>query len=65
MVEMKINIKETLNNYKRVLQIARKPTMDEFVESTRICLIGMGVVGIIGFTIYLLTLLLENKLVVV
>lgn len=50
-----IRIKETLENYRRVLQIARKPDMYEFTSTARICGIGMFVVGVLGFVLYLLS----------
>ncbi len=36
----------------RVLRLARKPTYDEFVKSSWIVGIGIGIVGLIGFIIY-------------
>ncbi len=52
---MKFNIIETLKNYSRVLKIAKKPTVGEFSKSAKICTIGIAVVGVIGFMIYLLS----------
>jgi protein transport protein SEC61 subunit gamma-like protein len=54
---MNINIKERLQSYKRILQIAKKPTWDEFMDTARICAIGLLVVGIIGFVLYLIAVL--------
>ena len=53
-----MKIRETLQNYKRVLTIAHKPRKDEFVFSLRICALGMLVLGVIGFIIYLIALLI-------
>jgi len=53
-----MNIRETLQNYKRVLTIAHKPGKDEFVFSLRICTLGMLVLGVIGFVVYLTALLI-------
>ena len=50
-----LNIKETLDNYKRVLQIARKPDREEFVHTAKICGTGVAVVGILGFVLYLVS----------
>ena len=55
---MKINIKETLIRYKRVLQISRKPDKDELKETIRICGIGMLIIGIIGFIFYIVSVLI-------
>ena len=52
-----MNLKERLGEYKRVLQIARKPGKDEFTKTTKISLSGMGVIGVIGFAIFLVFIL--------
>jgi len=54
---MRINIRETLTKYKRVLMIARKPDSKELKETTRICGLGFFIVGIIGFMFYLISVL--------
>jgi protein transport protein SEC61 subunit gamma-like protein len=54
---MKLNIRERLQGYKRILQISKKPTWDEFKDVARLCAIGLALVGIIGFIIYLLAIL--------
>lgn len=46
-------IKAKLLEWKRILQVARKPGKDEFLTSTKICLIGIAVIGTIGFAIFL------------
>jgi protein transport protein SEC61 subunit gamma-like protein len=50
-------IKNKLREYRRVLQISRKPGKDEFVTSSKISALGMGVVGFIGFIIFILYIL--------
>ncbi len=52
---MKINIKETLSRYKRVLILARKPDKKELKETARICGIGFMIMGLIGFVFYLIS----------
>jgi len=54
---MKINIKETLTKYKRVLLVARKPDMEELKETARICGIGFIIMGVIGFLFYVISVL--------
>ena len=54
-----MNIKNMLRNYARVLQIARKPDKEEFVTTSKICAIGLAVVGIVGFLIFLVFVLLK------
>jgi protein translocase SEC61 complex gamma subunit len=50
---MKIDIKSKLLEWKRILQVARKPDRDEFMLSSKICTIGIAVIGIIGFVMFL------------
>ena len=38
--------------YGRVLRLARKPTNEEFVKSSWVVGIGIGIVGFIGFVVY-------------
>ncbi len=54
---MDINIKETIRKYRRVLQIARKPGKEEFTSSTKICALGIALIGFVGFVIYILFIL--------
>ena len=53
---MNFNIKQTIRNYIRVLKIAKKPNFKEFSDSAKICFVGLFVVGIIGFLIYLISI---------
>jgi len=46
------NVKAKLAEYTRVLRIATKPTKDEFLISTKICSIGMVLIGTIGFLVF-------------
>jgi len=55
---MKLNLREKLENYRRVLTISRKPDAEEFKFVAKICAIGTGIVGIVGFIMYLLSVLL-------
>jgi protein transport protein SEC61 subunit gamma-like protein len=52
------SITEKLKEYKRVLQVARKPTKDEFIMSGKICSIGIVIIGITGFVMFLLFVIL-------
>lgn len=52
------NIREILRNYRRVMIVATKPTLSEFKESLRVCTVGLAIIGTIGFTIYLISILL-------
>jgi protein transport protein SEC61 subunit gamma-like protein len=48
-----VNIRETIRRYRRILQIARKPGKEEFLTSTKVCALGMVLIGFIGFFIFL------------
>lgn len=50
-----MKIRETLQNYKRVLQIAKKPSKEDFLSAARICAIGMAIIGAIGFALYIIS----------
>lgn len=52
------DIKAKIREYRRVLQIARKPGKDEFISSSKICAIGILVIGLIGFSIFIIFVLL-------
>ena len=54
-------LSETIKKYIRVLQIARKPTKDEFTNSAKISLLGLFAIGVIGFVIFLAFILLLPK----
>ncbi|MCK4497200.1 MAG: protein translocase SEC61 complex subunit gamma [Candidatus Aenigmarchaeota archaeon] len=49
-----MNIKEHMRMYSMVLQISRKPGKEEFLTSTKICALGIALIGFIGFVIFLL-----------
>jgi protein translocase SEC61 complex gamma subunit len=40
--------------YGRIFQIARKPSREELVRTVEITIVGLLVIGVIGFGIYLL-----------
>ena len=48
-----MDVKATIRKYARVLQIARKPGKDEFFSSSKICALGLAVIGFVGFAIFL------------
>jgi protein transport protein SEC61 subunit gamma-like protein len=49
-----MDLKENIRKYRRVLQIARKPGKEEFLSSTKICALGIAIIGFVGFMIFLL-----------
>ncbi len=55
-----MNIRETLKNYRRVMNIARKPNKEEFLSTSKICALGLFLIGIIGFVVFLPFILLGD-----
>jgi protein transport protein SEC61 subunit gamma-like protein len=55
---MQLKISETLQGYLRVLRVARKPTKDEFLSSAKVCGLGMGLIGLVGFLMFVVFRLL-------
>ena len=53
-----LNLKERIANYIRVLRVARKPTKDEFISTSKICSAGMLLIGVIGFAVFIVYILL-------
>ena len=47
-------LKAKLVQYRRTMEVARKPDRAEFLSSMRIITIGMAIVGVIGFLMFLL-----------
>ncbi len=52
-------VKEKLEEYRRVIRVAVKPTKEEFVTSAKITLIGVAVLGGIGFLISMIFLFIR------
>lgn len=52
-------IKETLESYKRVLKVSRKPTKREFIKTLEISLIFIFFIGLMSFIIYFISILLR------
>ncbi|MEM0333478.1 MAG: protein translocase SEC61 complex subunit gamma [Candidatus Aenigmatarchaeota archaeon] len=50
-------IKRSLENYKRVLIVAKKPSKEDLSEIIKICLIILGIIGFLGFIFYSISIL--------
>ena len=57
------NITNSIKQYIRILQLTRKPSMDEFLNISKIAGAGILLIGLIGFVIYLIMVLLPTALV--
>lgn len=55
-----MSVRELIKNYRRVLQIARKPNKEEFVTTSKICAVGLVLIGLVGFIIFLPFILLGD-----
>ena len=53
-----MNIEESFNKFikdgKRVLKVSKKPDLPEYIELAKISLMGVVIIGVIGFVIVLL-----------
>ncbi|MDD5189394.1 MAG: protein translocase SEC61 complex subunit gamma [Methanoregula sp.] len=59
--DIKLNVNEELfRKYIRVLKLARTPTRDEFTKIATVAAAGVLLVGLIGFVIYELFLILPQ-----
>ncbi|MFB6291866.1 MAG: protein translocase SEC61 complex subunit gamma [Candidatus Nanohaloarchaea archaeon] len=61
-VKLKNQLRNKLNEYKRVLKISKKPDREEFEMSAKITGAGIVLIGIIGFVFYLLSNLIPQYL---
>ena len=52
-----LGLGETLRSYRRVLALTKKADRTEFKDIARICAIGTLIIGIIGFAMYLISIL--------
>jgi protein translocase SEC61 complex gamma subunit len=53
-------IKGKIANYKRVIDVARKPTREDFLSSAKITASGLVLLGMIGFAIFLVYFLVTK-----
>ncbi len=52
-----MDLKDVFRRYIRVLQVARKPTKDEFMTTGKMSALGIFIIGIIGFMIFIIFVL--------
>ncbi len=57
------NITNSLKQYVRILQLTRKPSMDEFLTISKVAGAGIILIGIIGFVVYLIMVLIPTAIV--
>ncbi len=56
------SVSKKLNEYVRILKLARRPSREEFSKISRISGLGILLIGSIGFLIYLLMTVLPEAL---
>lgn len=49
-----MKLKERLANYRRTIEVSRKPDKDEFLNAFKITGVGIILIGAIGLVIFLL-----------
>ena len=57
---IEVNLISKFKEYLRVLKIAKKPDKDELKSTLRIVMIGVGIIGLIGFIFYLIAYFIEG-----
>lgn len=55
---MKLKLKDKIKDYIRVIKLNKTPTKDKFLETLRICVLGVTLLGIIGFVFYIISMIL-------
>ncbi len=53
-------IKNRLLNYRRVLEVSRKPDKDELTSTARVVGLGIAIIGVMGFIISLIYLFITS-----
>ena len=53
-----MRLREKVENLRRVLAVARKPKISEYLKVLKICMMGILFVGLIGFVFYLIFVIL-------
>jgi protein transport protein SEC61 subunit gamma-like protein len=57
------NITNSIKQYIRILKLTRKPSMDEFLTISKVAGAGILLIGIIGFAVYLIMVLIPTAIV--
>jgi protein transport protein SEC61 subunit gamma-like protein len=57
------SVTNSIKQYIRILQLTRKPSMDEFLMISKVAGAGILLIGVIGFIIYLIMVLIPTAIV--
>lgn len=53
-----MKLKEKIENTKRLLSVAKKPSIEDLKYSAKVCATGIALIGLIGFIVYAVAILL-------
>jgi protein transport protein SEC61 subunit gamma-like protein len=56
------SISNTIKQYIRILKLTRKPSMEEFLTISKVAGAGILLIGVIGFIIYMIMVLIPQTL---
>ena len=59
-VRLTLGVRSFLQSISRLLKLATKPGRSELWQSVKICLLGIGLIGVIGFIIKLISFVLSG-----
>jgi protein transport protein SEC61 subunit gamma-like protein len=60
---MKLDIREKLSQYRRTIEVSRKPDKEEFFNAVKITGGGIALIGLVGMVIFLAYYLIIGKMV--
>lgn len=55
-----MGLRSFLNSVSRLMKLATKPGRSELLQSLKICLLGIGVIGVIGYIIKLISFVIQG-----
>ncbi len=56
------NITNSFKQYVRILQLTRKPSMEEFLTISKVAGAGILLIGVVGFIVYLIMILVPKAI---
>lgn len=57
------SISKKINEYMRIIKLARKPSKEEFNMISKVCMMGALLIGLIGFSLYFVLSILPRLLI--
>jgi protein transport protein SEC61 subunit gamma-like protein len=55
-------LKAKFQQYRRTIEVCRKPDREEYISSSKITAAGIGLIGAIGFAIYIIYVLVSGAI---